>query len=120
MCEAAYPDQLAPGALLVLRQKWVNRNVGRCYKRYPLQVSLVDDRGQAVFSAIDLGFDQTGWVQGETYELRSMFQLPKGISPGAYDLRIALADWQGVPQIKLGIAGEDGNKRYQVGKIRIV
>ena len=119
LTSASYPDELKPGALLLLRQTWVNRNVGRCYHRYPLRLYLTDTEGHDRFTEIDYSFDETGWVRDETHDVTSVFHLPSNLLEGDYDLSIALVDMSGNPQIKLGIAGDDGKKRYKLGKVRI-
>jgi hypothetical protein len=59
-------------------------------------------------------------VKGTEYEQTSVFHLPKQLTPGDYDVRIALADPTGKPQINLPIRGGDKDKRYKVGAIHIV
>jgi hypothetical protein len=49
-----------------------------------------------------------------------MFNVPKTLPPGTYDIRIALVDSSGAPEIRLGIAGEDAAHRYKVGEIQIL
>jgi hypothetical protein len=108
------------GDLLVLRQDWKNRNVGRLYVRQPLKLYLTDAEGNEKFSEIDTSFDETQWVRGEEYPLISVFHLPKELAPGIYDVRLALADAiTGSPAIDLGIEGRDRQGRYKVGEIRI-
>jgi hypothetical protein len=108
------------GDLLVLKQDWENRNVGRLYVRQPLKLYLTDAEGNEKFSEIDTSFDETQWVRDEDYPLISVFHLPKELAPGIYDVRIALADAiTGSPAIDLGIEGRDRQGRYKVGEIRI-
>ncbi|RPJ49633.1 MAG: DUF4832 domain-containing protein, partial [Chloroflexi bacterium] len=117
--EASYPDQIRPGQLLLLRQKWANRNVARLYKRHMLKLYLIGADGKEVFSEPDRAFDPTGWVAGETYRLTSVFHLSKNLPVGKYDLLVALADVTGVPRIALGITGGDGQRRYKLGQIEV-
>jgi hypothetical protein len=119
LTQAAYPDSVRPGQLLLLRQRWLNHNVGRCYRRHPLRLYLVEPTGRTAFAKTDTSFDPTAWVRGETHEMTSMFQLPADLPPGTYDLRVALADWQGRPALRLGIAGDDGEKRYRLGALTV-
>jgi hypothetical protein len=119
LTEASWPDELRPGTLLLLRQKWANRNVGRCYRRHPLRLYLTDTEGHDRYTEIDYSFDETGWVRGETYDAISVFHLPADLPEGEYDLWIALVDMDGKPQIRLAIAGDDGDKRSKLGKLHI-
>jgi hypothetical protein len=36
--EASWRTELPAGQLLVMQSTWVNRNNGRCFRRYPLQI----------------------------------------------------------------------------------
>jgi hypothetical protein len=124
LTEAAFPDQVRPGQLLLLKQRWANRNVGRCYKRHPLGLFLLDQAGREVYSEMDKSFDQTSWVRGQSYELTSIFHLPAGLPEGVYDLRIAMTDWEGNPALRLAITGDDANgyarrKCYRLGQVRV-
>jgi hypothetical protein len=120
LTRATYPDTLAPGQLFVIQQNWVNRNVGRLYRRHPLQLTLVDGGGKAVFaSQVESAFAQTGWVQGQNYEIVSIFHLPQDLAEGVYEVRVAMVDEQGAPRISLGLEGGDGQKRYRLGTVRI-
>jgi len=116
----SWRPSLPAGDLLVLRQDWVNRNVGRLYVRHLLKLYLTDAQGNEKFSEVDTSFDETHWVQGEDYPLISVFHLPKELPPGLYDVRIALADVSTKnPEIQLGIEGGDSQNRYKVGEIQI-
>jgi Domain of unknown function (DUF4832)/Beta-galactosidase len=118
--QVSWPTELPAGDLFLMRETWVNRNVGRLYQRYPLKVYLTDPQGNAKFSEVDRGFDETTWIRDETYPVISIFHLPKDLSPGDYDVRIALVDDKGKPQINLAIEGFDSEKRYKLGSIRIL
>jgi len=116
----SWPRSVPAGDLLLLKQNWVNRNVGRLYVRHLLKLYLTDAQGNEKFSEVVTGFDETRWVQGQEYPLISVFHLPKELTPGTYEVRIALVDeGTGKPEIRLGIEGEDGQGRYKVGEIQI-
>ncbi len=115
-----WPSALPAGNLLVFRQRWVNRNVGRLYEWHPLKLYLTDPNGGEEFGKVDISFDERQWIRGETYSMISVFQLPKNLAPGFYDVRIALVDETGKPRIALGIEGRDSEGRYKVGEIEIL
>ena len=119
LTEASWPGTLAPGRLLLLKQRWENRNAGRCYKRHPLKLYLTDKSGGEAFSEEDISFDQTHWIRGQSYERTSVFHLPEKLPEGTYDLRIAMVDDTGNPALRLGIEGGDERKRYSLGTISI-
>jgi hypothetical protein len=117
---ASWRKHLRAGDLFLLRQTWVNRNVGHLYVRRPLKIYLTDDQGNEKFSEVDAGFDETTWIKDTDYPFISIFHLPKSLAPGVYDLRIALVDEAGHPEISLGIAGGDAQNRYKLGTIQIL
>jgi hypothetical protein len=116
----SWPARLPAGHLLALRQNWINRNAGRLYVAHSLKLYLTSHDGKDVFSEVNKAVNESTWVKGETYPLISMFNLPKTIPPGTYDVRIALVDSSGAPAIRLGIVGEDEAHRYRVGEIQIL
>ncbi len=120
LTSASWREELPAGSLFLLKQRWVNRNVGRLYKRHPLKVYLTDSEGSEKFSEVDRGFNETSWVEGESYSFHSVFHLPKDLSPGVYDVRIALVGDSGNPRIKLAIQGVDSQGKYKLGEIRIL
>lgn len=116
---AEFPSAVQAGGEFELRQLWSNLGVGRSYRNYPLKLYLTDTAGNTVWSATDESFDMTGFVAGEVYETFSRFELPATVAPGEYDVRIALADQQGNPAIRLGIEGRDTLNRYMLGKLKV-
>jgi hypothetical protein len=116
----SWPTALPAGSLFLIHQIWVNRNVGRLYQRHPMKMYLTDVQGNEKFSEVDRGFDETTWVRGEVYPVVSIFHLPSNLSPGEYDVRIALVGDNGKPYINLAIKGEDSHKRYKLGTIRVL
>ncbi len=118
LVRAEYPETVEPGGQLVLGQTWENRGMGRCYRRYPLAVYLMQG-DQVVWQGIDADFDQTNFVAGESYEVRSCLPLPADLPEGAYDLRLAMVDHNGTPRLRLAVGGRDASQRYLLGPIRI-
>ncbi|MGA7411007.1 MAG: DUF4832 domain-containing protein [Bryobacteraceae bacterium] len=116
----SWRESLPAGNLFVVKQTWVNRNVGRLYERHPLKLYLTDEQGNDKFSAVAGSFDETDWIAGQEHPVISVFRLPKELSPGNYDVRIALVGPDGNPRIRLGISGEDSRKRYNIGKVQIL
>ncbi len=140
----SWREELPAGDLLVVRQTWVNRGVGRLYVKHPLKLYLTDAQGAEKFSEVATAFDETRWLKGETHDVISVFHLPKELPAGLYDVRIALVDGRsplpirsasmpqpydvgvkfvdgsGNPRIKLAIQGVDSEGRYRIGTIRIL
>lgn len=115
---ADYPKALRRGESWMLRQVWLNRNVGRSYIQYPLRVYLVDACGSPVWSGEDTSFDPRRFLRGGTYEVSSTFTLPADLPPGRYQLRMALVDpTTGEPAVRLAIQGQDAQGRYSLGEV---
>jgi hypothetical protein len=112
--------ELPAGDLMMLKQEWVNRNVGWLSVQHPLKIYLTDETGHEKFSEVDRSVNETSWVNGELYKVTSVFHLPKELATGTYDVRVALVDASGTPRINLAIAGADASKRYKVGTVRIL
>ena len=119
LTEAKYHQERQPGALLLMKQNWVNRNAGKCYHRYYLRVWLIDQNGKEVWSEVDYTFDPRPWVQGEDYRRTSVLHLSRDIPEGIYELRIAIVDESKEPKIRLGIAGRDSEGRYNIGTLKV-
>jgi hypothetical protein len=49
--------------------------------------------------------------------VESVFSLPDKLKPGTYQLRLALVDETGNPQVRLGIDGADTLLRYRLGSV---
>ena len=119
LTSASWTEELPAGSLFLLRQSWVNRNMGRCYRRFPLSLFLTDTAGNVKFQQSCAIFDPTRWVKGTDYLVTSIFALPKDLVPGIYVVRIGLIDESGNPRIRLGIEGVDSQLRYKLGTIKI-
>jgi hypothetical protein len=118
LTSATYNKQVSAGGRFALNQTWLNRNVGRSYRVYPLKVYFIDpDTGREVWSGIDKDFDQTPWIKGQSYQVTSNFSIPANLPPGTYELRIAMVDGTGSPWIALAITGNDTKKRYRIGSV---
>lgn len=120
LTSASWPKEVPAGHLLLIDQEWRNRNVGRLYVHHPLKVCLMDSQGKERFSGLDWDIDVTSFVKGESCSRTSVIQLPEDLTPGDYDLRIALADGTAKPRIRLAIQGADSEMRYKLGTIRIL
>jgi hypothetical protein len=48
-----------------------------------------------------------------------VFSLPTQLKPGIFELRLALVDETGKPQLRLTIEGVDARLRYRLGSVTI-
>lgn len=120
LTQAGWREEVPAGDLFLLDQRWLNRSVGRLYVRHPLKLYLTDETGKDKFSEIDAAFDETAWIQGETDPVVSVYHLPKDLSSGVYDVRVAVVDGTGRPRIKLAIEGADAQGRYKLGTVAVL
>ena len=120
LTSATYNKHVLTGDIFTLNQTWVNRNVGRAYRIYPLKIYFIEpDTGKEIWSGVDDKFDQTPWIKGQSYDMTSRFSMPDNLPSGTYDLRIAMVDGTGSPRIALAIAGGDAQKRYRIGTVTV-
>jgi len=117
LTSASWESARLPGQTLTLRQEWVNHNVSWCVYPYRLKLYLLDSDGRDTWSEIDKSFDPRSWLSGTTYPVESVFSLPDKLKPGTYQLRLALVDETGNPQVRLGIDGADTLLRYRLGSV---
>ena len=115
-----FPKAVPAGHLLVVKETWMNENVGRLYKRMPLAFFFFDKDGKQAYVVKDEAFDETTWVKGTSYLNISSVRIDRALPPGDYEVRIALVNNKLEPSIALGIAGDDGHKRYTIGSIHIL
>ena len=116
-----WPDAVPAGNLLVFRQTWVNRNVGRLYvqRRLKLYILRTSPATKSSVRSTRASIPPPG-LKGEEYSLISVFQLEKDLAPGTYDVRIALVNAEGKASVSLPIEGGDSEKRYRVGTLRVL
>jgi hypothetical protein len=72
-----WPGTLPTRNMFIVKQTWANRNVGQSYVQHHLRLNLIDAQNNRKLSEVDTGFDKTSRVAGETYDLTSVFHLPK-------------------------------------------
>lgn len=116
-----YPRSGEAGKEVEIRSSWKNLGVGYCWRQYPAQYSIKDQKGNVVWSYIDTEFDQTTWVEGNTYEVVSKFALPEELNKktGDYDLYLSLVDHTGKPSIALPIGEATESREYKIGSFAV-
>lgn len=118
MPRASYPSMIAPGERFTLDQVWTNGGVGFSPKKYPLQVSLIDGSGAAVWTGTDATLDQRRWFKGEQHSVQSTFTAPADLPPGRYRLAVAMIDDDGDPRLELAMPDGTG-KVYPIGDVTV-
>lgn len=118
--KAEYSAEATPGSTFELKTEWANTALGRFCYNDPLKIYFVDENGKDVYSYTDKNFDARSFTNGEIYENFSQIELPADLKAGNYKIMAAIVDPDsGNPAIRLGIAGDDGNKRYELGSVAV-
>jgi hypothetical protein len=134
--EAAWPKSVRLGQLFVVQTKWANAGVAPCYPGGHMAITIKDDKGGIVSEHIDESFSMRDLKTGPEaaapiQELSYAFNIaplfvdgPRSFSraaqPGDYGLYISVGSRDGTPKIALPYEGDDGQRRYKIGKIRVL
>ncbi len=116
--ELAHEKRLTPGSLLHLQMKWANTGVGKLYRPYTLQFTLIDSSGKLCLK-FDGKTDPRQWLPGE-YPISESLQLPVTIESGEYTLKVGVMDPTGQRRpFRLAIDAPESDGRYSVGRLTI-
>lgn len=130
-----WPERIRKGEKFTIQSEWRNAGVAPCYGGgYPC-FTLKDGKGGIVSVLTDCSFnvktlpvvppDQvTSVARTSTFLVAPVFTDSKGsfsrtCKPGTYDLFISVGKMDGTPLYELPYEGNDGYKRYPVGKITV-
>lgn len=129
------PAEVALGQPFVVDTSWANAGVAPCYGGAFFSLTLKDDQGGIVSVNTDESLDFRNLRVGPPdhapeMKLQSRFVVafrhkdPLGTfapatKTGTCDVFLSLGQRDGTPQIALPMAGDDGQRRYKVGKIRL-
>jgi hypothetical protein len=129
--EISWPAAAALGAPIVVETAWANAGVAPCYGGGFWALTLKDAEGGIVSVHVDESFDlrelKTG-PAGDAPEQRLsarciVARRLDGHAPptkaGGYDLFVSVGQRDGTPGIALPLAGDDGQRRYKLGQIRL-
>lgn len=116
-----------PGARFKVRWMWANKGVAPCYPGAFPALTLKDDKGGIVSVLTDESLDLRSLKTGPpgaapVTELESEFRIGlygPTTRPGTYDVFVSAGSRDGTPQIALPLAGDDGQRRYRLGKVSL-
>ncbi len=135
--ELKHPKQTTPGGTLNLAMKWQNTGSAPCYRPYRLAYRLIDgDGNHRIFVG---GVTVEKWLPGEIelfteeffkqpadlppgdiIDVADSIRLPGDLSPGTYELSIAVVGEEGTePVVQLGIEGRSADGWYPLSKVKI-
>lgn len=125
LLEAAWPARLELGGRWSFRSRWRNAGVAPCYPGGHPAVTLKDSQGGIAGVFVDPSFDlrtlpvdppqETPWKENE-----ASFELPFYFRAGEYDVYVSVGTVTGTPQLALPLDGDDGARRYRLGRVRVV
>jgi len=134
--EIDWPAEATLGRPFVVETGWANAGVAPCYGGGFWGLTLKDEKGGIVSAHVDETFDvkslKVGAPDQAPLEKRqSRFVVafrhedPRGVfvpntKPGSYDVWVSVGLRDGTPAIALPLPDGDGQKRYRLGRIRVV
>ncbi|MFB3881084.1 MAG: DUF4832 domain-containing protein [Armatimonadota bacterium] len=124
LAEASWPEQVRPSGDLALRATWRNAGVAPCYPGGHPALTLKDDQEGIVAVLADQQFDLRSLPVGppgeaETREELVTFSLPFTVKTGNYGVYVSVGTATGTPKIALPLPGDDGQRRYRIGSVRV-
>jgi len=101
---------------LWLKITWRNLGSAPCYAYLAIEIVLTSEKGEEVFRALEMPDKPTTlWMPGEDVVTFFSGELPKGLKPGVYSVRVALVDRVDESRhILLPLKNRDEQGRYTV------
>ena len=120
------PAEVPVTGKMVFSHRWRNNGVAPCLPGGFVAFTFKDQKDGIAGVFVDEGFDVRKLAVGEPDKAEpsahdATFTLPHAslLKPGTYRVFVSVGSRIGTPAIALPLAGEDGQKRYQIGTIRI-
>jgi hypothetical protein len=134
--EASWPAEVPLGQSFEVETAWANAGVAPCYGGGFGAFTLKDEKGGIVSVNVDEAFDvRTLKVaapgEAPVERVRSRFTVaflhddPAGrhapsTRPATYDVFVSVGTRDGTPRLALPLTGDDGQRRYKLGQIRLL
>jgi hypothetical protein len=119
VAEASWPKTASASGAVDFTTTWRNTAVGRLPFPYVPTLYLLDADGKAVAKAAQPAADATKWYENEGHAVEFKLTLAEGIAPGEYKVAVGIEDENAKPAIRLGIDGDDGQRRHVLGTISL-
>jgi hypothetical protein len=133
--EISWPAEVKLGEPFTVETAWANTGVAPLYAGGFWSFTLKDDKGGIVSAQMDESFDLRNLNvgppdQAPIKKIQSRFTIamrlldPRGAhapptKPGTYDVFVSVGQRDGTPLIALPLRGQDGQRRYNLGQIRV-
>jgi hypothetical protein len=123
--QAAWPEEVSAGGEFEFSATWRNAGAAPCLPGGWPALTLRDGEGGICAVLADEAFDVRSLPVGPPgaapeVSQEASFVLPDSLRPGDYDLLVSVGTRTGSPRIALPLAGGDGERRYKIGRVRIV
>jgi hypothetical protein len=123
LVEASWPAEVAANSRLRIASRWRNAGVAPCLPGGYPTFTFKDNKGGIVglftadqFDVRALPPGPPDWSDSRGHETE--FSSPP-IQPGVYDVYVSVGSRTGTPRIALPLPGDDGQRRYRLGSIRV-
>ena len=126
--ELSYPKSVAIDTDFKVDWSWANAGVAPCYAGGFPALTLKDEKNGIVAVLVEDGFDVKNLSvaepeKAEAKSVQSRFrvgQYAPVTKPGVYDVYVSVGRRDGTPVFALPYKENDGQRRYRVGKIKLV
>ncbi|HNX33861.1 MAG TPA: DUF4832 domain-containing protein [Kiritimatiellia bacterium] len=123
-----FPDAVKIGEPFEVASTWANAGVAPCYGGGFYALTLKDDKGGIVSVLSDESFDMRDLRTGKAGEAPAtasaarfrIGHIAPATRPGTYDVFISVGRRDGTPAIALPLAGDDGQRRYKIGRVTLL
>lgn len=133
--EITWPAEVVLGQPFTVETHWANAGVALCYGGGFWALTLKDEKGGIVSVNVDEDFDMKQLQpaeagKAEAVPSRAQFVVGRefpdaygpfapATKPGDYDVFVSVGARDGTPAIALPLAGDDGQRRYKLGRLRV-
>jgi hypothetical protein len=125
LVEASWPEEVRVGGALEFSAKWRNAGAAPCLPGGWPALTLKDEKGGICAVLADEGFDVRDLPVGPPGQAPERVQkvshmLPQDLRAGGHELFVSVGTRTGTPRIALPLPDGDGERRYLLGRVRIV
>jgi hypothetical protein len=125
--EIGWPRMVKIGSAFTVKSTWANAGVAPCLPGGCVTLTLKDDKGGMVSVLSDECFDVKTLPVGKADQTPTKSvtsELTVGAfapvtQPGEYDVYVSVGQRDGTPRIALPLEGDDGQRRYKLGRIKL-